>query len=549
MSNRYCRVFVFARVSRGFVRCELGFVVFLLLFSNGLSSQNISVPVPSQIEGVVTDGETDAGIESATVRLEKASSNGLVDETTTGKDGRFAFTDVSAGEYRVRSAKSGYQEFLLGENADRSILVSGRQRVTVRLSLIRSCVVTGQVFDAFGQPVRSGKVIALSRRTIGGVATLLVERRNAQLDDQGEFRLFDLSPGFYTFALVPSGEPNVTRLPPIYSPGVAASSQADFIELHPGDSRTDVQISIPTTETEVVKGVISGIPNDWGKGTVAVSLLPVDGVPIVIQSVIAGSDGRFSFPAVPVGTYRLFAYGPTVARGPFGPIAGENSKQGSAEIEVSGARPPDAMISLSNGVGLEVNGVWEPTSNQNSLCYANAEVHLRALDPMPPVKSAFVASFSKQYALINDVPKGRYTADLSNLNSSCFVQDVSFESQRGAVINVTGPGKLTFILSGHSGSVTGTVVGDDGSAKAKASVILIPSQEPETLAVPTRTTLSDEKGLFHLDYIAPGHYRILAVVHPVSDAYLDPLFWVTHQIPEILVKPGATLNSRLKVTR
>jgi protocatechuate 3,4-dioxygenase beta subunit len=522
----------------------------VVTFCHNLWIQDTNAATRSAVRGIVTDGETGSPIESAVVQLELTPNRMVVDETTTDKDGRFAFVDVATGEYQIRSEKSGYLDVLFGKETSKEVSVSGMGFEPIRLSLVRSCVITGRVFDVAGQPARGAKVVALNRRAVRGAIRLQPEGDGVLLDDRGEFRLYDLIPGFYTLAVVPAGEPNTAGFAPLYFPRVTEAGRADFIEMHPGETRSDIEMSLPAGRTQEIKGTVTGISSDWGEHAVAVSLLPVDGISLVIQSVMADKNGNFRFPAIPPGSYRVIAYGPVIARGSGGPMAGENSRHGAVNIEIIGGDLGDVTIALSKGVAVEVSVLMEPTSNEKSVCYAHAEADLQSVDTVPTLDESFRARLAKDSALMHEIPIGRYTAKLGGLGMPCFVQDVTFGEQRGPVINLNKSGKLVFILSTRSGSITGTVVGDDGSVKPRAQVILVPPEEaPEMLTSQIRTTKSDERGSFRLDQIPPGHYRILAILNPTSNKYLDPLFWSQNGILEIVVKPDVTINSELRITR
>jgi hypothetical protein len=521
--------------------CALLSVGLFLEFSPFLRAMSHSgLPV----QGMVVDSEDGSPIESAVVRLDRLPGNVALDETTTDHDGKFAFSDLESGEYIIRTEKARYVEVFPGSGASQDITYTG-ERLALRLSLVRTSVITGRVFDSLGQPREDARVIPMRRGAVGVETRLHSAGDGARSDDRGVFRLYDLTPGLYTLAVVPAEQPALASFAPMYFPGVADPSRAEFFEVRPGETRA-VDVSLPTAEVQEIKGTVVGIPPDWADHRVAVALMPSAGIVRLFQSTLTDKEGHFSFPAVPLGSYRVVAYGPVIARGPDGPMTGGNSRQGAVRIEVPGGQSDTVVIALSRGAIIEVRGVLEAKNLLAPPCFGAVKAILRPLEPVPVQFESFSARLTKQSSVIREVPVGRYWVDLVTGDNSCFAEKVTFGSQQGPVIDVGEDGTLVFVLSTRRGNVTGIVVGQDGSAEAGAHVILT-SSSPATLSLQTRSTQADEKGCFSLQRVFPGHYRILAVRKPDSTKYIDPLFWDQHGVREIQVKSDVTVNAEVRM--
>jgi len=110
--------------------------------------------------GVVVDAATDAPIGQASVALVPVSGTGsLGTATTTEKDGRFQFTRVTPGEYRLYASRNGYirQEYgaVVAGEPGRKIKISSQQSFTnIRLRIVHQGVISGRVTDLNGEGFR-----------------------------------------------------------------------------------------------------------------------------------------------------------------------------------------------------------------------------------------------------------------------------------------------------------------------------------------------------------------------------------------------------------
>lgn len=99
-----------------------------LSLHNGINAQTPTptvVPTPvlkGNISGTVTGKKSGNPIKGAKVSLKNNDLN-FKDKTTTGTDGKYLFSDLSAGNYVLRAKKSGYKnektkiDLAEGENA------------------------------------------------------------------------------------------------------------------------------------------------------------------------------------------------------------------------------------------------------------------------------------------------------------------------------------------------------------------------------------------------------------------------------------------------
>ncbi len=145
-----------------------------------------------------------------------ASDRVLADES-----GRFVFSNVPAGTYRIEASKSGWLSGALGRRRPGGIgstfdLANGERRNDFAITLWRAAVIGGRVTDDNGDPLIDVEVRAARQVFISGRRQSEALIR-AKTDDRGEFRFAGLVPGDYLLAVLssvlsePSGFDGVIR--------------------------------------------------------------------------------------------------------------------------------------------------------------------------------------------------------------------------------------------------------------------------------------------------------------------------------------------------
>ena len=126
---------------------------------------------------------------------------------TTGDDGTFTFTDVTAGTYRIRVDRDG---FLPQEYGQRSwtgtgipvTLQPGETKNGVSFQLVQGGTIVGRILDENLEPVAGIQVQSLTYTYQNGTRSLNSERQ-VQTNDLGEYRLYWLTPGDHYVSAIP----------------------------------------------------------------------------------------------------------------------------------------------------------------------------------------------------------------------------------------------------------------------------------------------------------------------------------------------------------
>ncbi len=503
-----------------------------------------------ELRGAVTDRTSGAGIVSAHVYLSPEAESDFSAETITDNEGRFVFRGVPKGTYTVSAKKSGYVT-LVPDSSSRRVSVTNAELASIGLSLTQAAVITGNVSDTSGQPMRGARVAAVVQRTIGGAASMVIAAGPIETDDRGSYRIYGLTPGRYSVVLLPDGaSPGSMPFAPVYFPGSIDPDAAQFFDLQAGESRSGVDLTMLLVAGGDVQGMVTNIPSSWRPGRTAVALLTTTGLHTQMETVVAGASGDFVFHGVPPGIYQVAAWGPSMG---FALYPGQHWKLGSRRIRVEAGGLDGVEVTLHDFALL--NGViqFEPGSNAARDCFSNAQLTLHPADPIPNVQFLRASLPPNGRFTIRDVPIGLYALELQGLSKDCFLWGASFGQGKlePGPIAIEGDGDLTIFLSTQMGEIAGTVVDLEDKPVAAAKVLAVPlSKQGAAGGIDdVFTTFSGEKGQFSLPRVPPGHYRLLAVAEVHSTDYLDPSYRSDHGTVDVEVKSNDRAPAVLRISR
>jgi Carboxypeptidase regulatory-like domain len=296
----------------------------------------------------------------ANVRLQSVDSQGGRfgggGFATTGSDGAFRITGVAPGEYYADVMMPGYIQPLRGllndmanlPQADRDrisaqltrISVSANQTANVQVMIYRGATVTGTLSFDDGAPAVGIAVQALilPASAVGTPANTTTQQASfaasTRTDDRGEFRLTGLADGTYIVSASPRS------IFPIYYGNTIERSNAKRLEIHAGDESTGADIQVPVIGMHRVSGVVTSQQDGHPLARASVQLRLSSGDNGTI-SAMTGSDGTFTFNAVPDGRFTVLvlnAYDPTTHAG--------YTSSGQA-LEISGADITDLVVNAT----------------------------------------------------------------------------------------------------------------------------------------------------------------------------------------------------------
>jgi hypothetical protein len=298
-----------------------------------LVSGQTPAPASAAISGVVVDGVTGGPLGSAFVSLVgrgsgPGSPRGESRYQQADPAGRFVFSALPAGTYRLAVWKVGYVSHAAASGATSTPVVtlrSGQWLRDLRLALWRPSAITGTVVDAHGDPVVGAHLRVIGERIVGGRAHPF-NGPIVETDDRGAYRVPNLAPGRYLVlylgesfgadgssreALAHSG----SVYPPMFFPEARSRTGALPVDLGPGEVRSGVDFRVQPVPTHRVAGRIEG--DRRALADASLRLVPAADETMALGYDVAtiriSSDGTFSFASVPAGRYVLEAL-PTLAR-------------------------------------------------------------------------------------------------------------------------------------------------------------------------------------------------------------------------------------------
>ncbi len=332
------------------------------------------------ISGRITADGTKAPIVGARVLLfpagRPAGPMGRLPQATTDQEGRFAFTRLAPGEYRLDVQKTGFAPLNQPPTRPRTFTVSPGQVLAVDLQLQRGGVISGRVLDARGEPLVDARVMALRRVALparGGASVPRLLPAPAQgpqqTNDLGEFRIAGLAPGEYVIAAVPHGFTSFggpaltpgsstsiagTTVVTTFYPGTADQAGAQTITVASGLEIGNIAFMMQSAPAFRVSGVVvdeSGAPisdaivrlmPDPRSGGGGFGLGP-------IGSGQSDGNGRFVIGDVPSGTYQTSASVMMTMRGSGSGGIGTVSGGWVSGSNVTGGVAAGRIVSLSAG--------------------------------------------------------------------------------------------------------------------------------------------------------------------------------------------------------
>jgi protocatechuate 3,4-dioxygenase beta subunit len=499
--------------------------LFCLLLCASLGAQ----PVPdatanaaartAHLEGQVLS-QAGGPLRKATVRLEPyyadRGSNISYTDTTDGT-GKFVFEGVLPGRYTLSAERTGFLAQNYGARGATNssagsvlTLAAGQSMKDLDFKLISQGVITGRVTDSDGDPMPGIQVFAMQTYRARGQRGLAPMGR-AQTDDQGSFRIANLSPGAYYVsaddaqsrqraqdnAVHPGRVQNRASNVTTYYPDSLDAAGATALQIVAGSELRGIDIRMRRERVFSIRGVIMDAATGKPAKTDLSAHLPGSsrGYSDPAWQTSSREDGAFELRNLRPGEYVLMA------------STSNREEQAYGREEVSIADSDITGVKLTLEPGVTVTGT----------------VKLEGEGP-PGRLSVFLSDLGGAYGHaysagaqgdgtfeFHGIASGKYDVRMELLPDGAYIKSVRFGGQdvTHTMLDFTSGvnGGIDILLSPRAAEVSGTVRDKDGAAMTGVEVTLWPKQG-QSKSVYRGST--DQNGDFRIAGLAPGDYYINA---------------------------------------
>jgi Carboxypeptidase regulatory-like domain len=459
---------------------------------------------------------------------------------TSNASGNFEFENLPPGSYILDADKSGYvrQQYSPGAEAQRGphplVGSPGGAIKDIEFKLMPQGIISGSVLDENGEPVMGASIQVLKlmsyfheTQSVGGGNSNAV----------GEFLIGGLLPGKYlvraenrsgAFSMAPA--PAVTgggareSYVPTFYPSATKIEAAAPVPIAAGQRVDAIEIRLQRDRVYAVRGRVTGMADPAaGLPHVGIYLGPQTPAgalgPRPLGQTNLSRDGTFEIGSVQPGSYYLTA----TRYGDKGPPQG----MVVVPVTVANSDVEGIVISMTDSqpMEMEVSGTVKIEGQENGR-FSSSVLLQSALGP-------FWASFIEPARVQNDgtfrfenVPSGKYIVNLSDMPSGGFVKEIRAGASDILVsgLDLTQPQSplpLEILIGRNAATITG-IVRDGDQPQPRAYITLLPEPfRPEARQL-QKSTISDATGLFTLDGVSPGRYRLYAWREPVQADLLQP---------------------------
>jgi hypothetical protein len=491
------------------------------------------------IEGKVLKAATGEPLRGARVELmlnsQEAMMEGRGRENVTDETGKFSFTGLAAATYSLSVSRAGYVTQNYGERAGgfRMFglggtplnLTAGQKMTELQFRLVAGGVITGRVFDRYGDPVEGAGVSA--QKPGAFTSNFMGDEGGATTNDLGEYRVYGLAPGEYVVVATPgeggggflrmarrmmgSGNRGQTTADgqreaagKTYFAGVTEASRATRLQVKAGEEISGIDITIQTVRVYAVRGRVS-IPGGLKADNVRLMMIRTDGGVDMGGGTTAKADGSFEIEGVPPGKYRVMAMGMDPEKGAAGmSTANQEVVVGASDVE---------GVSISLGGGALVTGLLRIEGTREIPKYTSVML-------VDKDGAGFGSGGNAQVKEdgtfeMKGVSGGTYlvTAHVGTQGDKFYLKEVRLGSQdvrESLDVSSGGVAGLEILMGADGGVVSGRALTEESLPAPGAQVMLLPSDE-KRMRLDAKHEQADQHGRFLISAVRPGDYRLIAL--------------------------------------
>ena len=522
------------------------------------------------IKGIVVDAQSGAPVRGATVRAAGAAAP--QQPVAVDGEGQFEIRELPAGKYLVTALRTGYLPGSYGQRSPTTPgapleLLDGQQVEKVRIAMWRGGVISGNVFDEYGEPAVGVQVQAMQYRYIGGTRQLVPTGMSGPIrtDDLGGFRLYGLPPGQYYVSARPMNmmQANVpaggTGVMPTYYPNTADQAGAQRLNVVAGKEIGGINISLVTGRLARIRGrAVMSTGEPFAASYVSLTQREGNGMSSSSGGTVR-PDGTFEVAGVTAGQY-LISVRPQNARD------GDDVEVARANVTVTGEDIEGLLLVGSRGAVVRGRVI---TDEGVPLPLEPRQLGVQ-IQPAPEERGMFMRGPVKDdysFELKGVFGRGRLTAMTMGAPASVTSgvsgggwspkavvwrdQDVGdrwLDFDAGQVMD-----DIQIVFSRTWSELSGLVVDDRNQPSTQTWLVLFPADESRWLPESPRIRLirTDADGKYRLQRLYASEYLVAAVPDMEPGQQQDPEFLRTlvDTATRVSVLDGETKVQNLTVKR
>jgi len=541
------------------------FALALLLVQNTTAS----------LEGFIVKTTTGDAVPNARVILNRIDGSlGEGYSVTASSGGKFLFSSVQPGRYRVFANKNGFVRAEYGQRAPNKpgteiAITTGQQLKEYNIQMMPTGALAGHVYDMNGEPMPNVDIAALLYKYTEG-RRLLTRVQQTRTNDFGEYRLFYLAPGEYFVSATPLDPPRIegnalvmfsgpgtsadngqrglptgTRIATSgsrnavegildpsakdhgyltsYFPGTADPQQATAIRLDPGVNYTGIDFTVAPVRVLHVRGQVVNGRTGQPAPDASVQLVPRQLGPTAAtrqaSTTSFDSQGTFDIRAVAPGSYRLI-----------GAVSDRGRLTGSILLDLSGDMDNVRLV-VNRGFTLPVRFTIEGRAiDERDPDIARMGVNLVGESTGQLVGGSTVrgAGGNAGTFVVQDIAPDDYRIVVLNLPRNSYIKSGRLAGtdvlNSGLRIDTQPNAPLEIVVSFDTGKLDGLVLDGRNQPAANVAAVLVPDANRNKRRELYKSGTTDASGRFHLEGIAPGDYTVFAWEDVESGAWQDPEF-------------------------
>ena len=528
----------------------------------------------ARITGRVLTTESGAPIRRAQVRI--MGPEIMAKTAMTDGEGRFEFRDLPGGRFNLSASKSGYVTVQYGQTrpfeSGRPIELTDKQVLeNADITMPRGSVIAGRIVDEFGEPLPDVNVTAMRQTWTNGRRRMTpAGGRIAQTNDLGQFRIYGLPPGDYYISATlrgpidmmavemavsvragfneagPTASNPSSGYAPTYFPGTFNVADAQRVTLAVGQEIGNADFALTPVRLAKITGIVIGSDGKPLSGAM-VTASPSSRTEVMLGMQNSGrtnADGAFTINNVAPGDYQLNANAMQVITSSEGGNTmvfqmrtaagggGGEAEFGSVPLVVAGEDLPNIVLTTTKGATATGKVTFEGGAKPPNV----TSIRISAPPADSPAMTLGFAGAPGPGAVKEDG-----TFELKGLAGQRLIRTAALppgwtlKSVRMGGTDITDTGAdfragdtvsgIEITLSSQTTSITGSVVGADGTAMKDYTLVIF-SDDPELWKMPMSRwvtgTRPDQDGRFKVQNMPPGSYHAVAVEYIPSGEWGDP---------------------------